>query len=220
MSGFKDKSLNAKIAKNMLEKIISKVLSCCELMLTDCRSESKKINNHEEDIRDYLLHNYLDNDHIREKVGLREFLFTPEVPENYMDDKPKGRVDLKVISVDTFSFRDKYFIFECKRIDGSKTLNRAYLKDGVNRFVGDSPPLYSSYYKRNCMFGFVVKNIDIGLNTNKINQLQNEEYPAISVKNEMVADRKFLHTYISCYWVDHTEIKLHHLFYDFSSIIR
>lgn len=121
-----------------------------------------------------------------------------------------------------FSFPKEYFIIECKRIDASKTLNRSYLKDGVERFVGGENPIYTSYFKKNCMFGFVVQEMDIDLNTKKINQLQNEEYSNIRVRSEIkpcTIDPDYTNTYISSYFVGDTSVQLYHLFYDFSEII-
>jgi hypothetical protein len=152
MGGFKDIVINEKIASNILKDIMVKTLACCQLMIQDCKARGEKINNLEEDIRDYLYCNYLNNDEIIENVGLSEFRFYPEVPENYKNSKPKGRIDLQVFSIAMFNCRNMYFTIECKRINGSKKLNRFYLEKGVERFVGKSP-LYPSYFKMNCMFG-------------------------------------------------------------------
>jgi hypothetical protein len=222
MGGFKNKGVNTLMAKKIIKDIIVKVLQCSELMVKDCNEKGQKIQNNEEDIRDYLFFNYLNNEEIREELGLDNYRFSSEVPENYINNKPKGRIDLHVYSIDMFKYPKQYFTFECKRIDGSKKLNRFYLEKGVKRFTDINGPLYSSYFQSNCMFGFVVKEIDIVLNTKKINELQNREYPTINVINEINSieiKQEYINTYISSYSVNESTIELFHLFYDVSTLI-
>jgi hypothetical protein len=223
MSGFKNSTLNKIIGQSILKDIISKVLICCEMMQNDCITHSKTLNNLEEDIRDYLFANYLNSDEIMEKVGLSEFRFFSEVPENYKSNKPKGRTDLQVINMNMFKYRKKYFTIECKRIDGSKRLNRYYIEKGIKRFVLPEP-LYPSAFATNCMFGFVVKNIDIDANTQKIDKIQSNEYKDISVKGPFLhtdISDKHSYTYEAEYFVkDLPDLLLYHVFYDFSSLIN
>ena len=222
MNGFKDISFNQAIASNILKDIIIKVITCCDLMVQDCTREHKKINNNEVDIRDYLFFNYLDNDEIAKLVGFNEFRFFSEAPDNYINNKPVGRVDLKVISSNMFRHRKRYFIIECKRIDGTAKLNRHYIKDGIKRFVATSPSYYS-FYNSNCMFGFVVKDIDINKNTMKINQLQKEYYLDIKIKSDVekiTLKKGYSDTYVSTYAIgDVSDFTLFHAFYNLSSII-
>ncbi|MGW9530933.1 hypothetical protein ACWHAM_25070 [Paenibacillus terrae] len=66
-----------------------------------------------------------------------------------------------------------YHIVECKRIDGTTTLNQKYITEGVKRFFSPAPqPKYSSYYLQNIMFGYVVQVIDIHENADKLDKLQ------------------------------------------------
>lgn len=222
MRGFKNSTLNRSVAQGILKDVLSKVLVCCEMMQNDCMAHSITLNNLEEDIRDYLFVNYLNCDDIMEQVGLSEFRFFSEVPENYKNSKPKGRTDLQVISMNMFKYRKKYFTIECKRIDGSKLLNRYYIENGIKRFVLPNP-LYPSAFATNCMFGFVVKNIDIDANTQKISKLQTDEYKDIGSKANFsyagISD-KHKYTYEAEYFVeDALDILLYHVFFDFSSLI-
>lgn len=221
MRGFIDTTINRTISRGILRDILSKVLICCEMMKKDCLEGKMKIKNLEEDIRDYLFHNYLNDDDVMAQVGLSEFRFFPEVPDNYQNNKPVGRIDLQVISIDMFRYRERYFTIECKRIDGSKTLNRYYIDEGIKRFV-KSKPLYPSYFEMNSMFGFVVKEIDINKNMTKINDLQKEYYKDIKIKTPISSlniSLKHNYTFESEYFLDETDILLFHIFYDFSSII-
>lgn len=221
MSGFRNIATNRMIARRILSDILSKLLICCEMMKKDCLEGKNKIKNSEEDIRDYLFSNYLDNDEIMEQVGLSEFRFFSEVPENYQNNKPIGRTDLKVINIDMFRYRKKYFTIECKRIDGYKTLNRFYISEGIRRFV-KSKPLYPSYFNMNSMFGFVVQEIDVNKNIIQINDLQKEYYKDIKMKTPITFSNissNHNYTFESEYFLDGTDILLFHIFYDFSSII-
>jgi len=180
MGGFGNAALNGLIAFNILNAVVDKVVACVDMMCRDCVSNAKAIDNNEAAIRDYLFTNYLDNDEIMEIVGLGNFRFQSEVPENYISNRPIGRVDLQVYSVEEFRHRKRYFIIECKRVDGKLNLNRAYIDDGIRRFVGEKPR-YTSYYKANCMLGFVVKDIDIDSNVDRINKLLENKHIDIPV---------------------------------------
>lgn len=184
MSGFDNTYLNRQIATGMCNHIIAKVLECLDLMRQDCEHNKKKLANNETTIRDYLYWNYLNNDALMRGIGFDNFRFDSEVPENYVDDRPIGRVDLRVISFNDFRHRDRYFIIECKRIDGNSTLNREYIKEGIRRFIGNNSK-YTSYYKMNCILGFVVRNIDIDQNVDSINSLLKSDYLDINVQSNL-----------------------------------
>lgn len=178
MSGFKNTALNKLIATNTLKFIVGKVLLCVEMMQMDCVRNSIKIPNREPDICNYLFSNYLNNDVVVKKIGLDDFRFFSEVPENYVNSTPRGRADLQVLNINDFRHRSRYFIIECKRIDGNRTLNREYIDEGIRRFVYDNPK-YTSYYKINCMLGFVVRDMDISVNATEINKLLQTDYSDI-----------------------------------------
>lgn len=225
MSGFKDKIFNRKIAQSMMKDIVVKVLQCSKMMLDDYVKSGRTIQNHEEDIRNALYDEYLNDNKIVEKIGLNNFYFEAEVPENYQNHKSIGRVDLKVINKDIFNQRDAYFIIECKRIDGNRRLNKAYVVEGINRFLSseEKGPKYSSYYGTNCMLGIVVKQIDIDENMKEINlihQKENNVGENSTNIDKYVFNPDFTSTYVSEYTIDEGKLKLYHMFYDYSSIIK
>jgi hypothetical protein len=100
-------------------------------------------------------------------------------------------------------------------------LNKKYVLEGIARFV--CPPLkYSSCFGRNLMFGFVVKAIDIIDNCSKIDNIQQLE-----LKNYILEGLKRINSepdyylYLSKYkTVEANPLELHHVFFDFSSIIK
>jgi len=218
MNGFKNVSLNNTIASSILNHIVSKVLECLEKMIEDYSNESIEIANNETTIRDHLFCNYLNNDEIMRNMDFDNFRFFAETPENYFNSKPQGRTDLQVFSINEFSHRNRYFIIECKRIDGNLTLNREYIDKGIRRFVGESPK-YKSYYKMNCMLGFVVRCIDVENNVEKINILLQTEYTDIHVQDYLHAG-VVPNTYISSHnSKENGLIVLTHAFVNCSSLI-
>lgn len=219
MSGFKDASLNRLIAIKTLHFIVEKVLVCLDMMRDDCSNNSMKISNREPDICDFLFCNYLNNDAILQSVDLDDFRFSSEVPENYVNNKQIGRADFHVYSINEFRHRDRYFIIECKRIDGHLTLNREYINKGMRRFVGASPK-YTSYYKSNCMLGFLVKKMNVPVNVSEINKLLQTDYSDIHT-HEYLHAGLVPNIFISSHGLNEdTRINLLHAFSDCSSIVR
>ena len=219
MNGFKNTSLNNRIASSILNHIVSKVLTCFEKMIEDYSNGSIKIANNETAIRDHLFCNYLNNDEIMRSMDFDNFRFLAETPENYIDSKPQGRTDLQVFSINEFSHRNRYFLIECKRIDGNLNLNREYIDEGIRRFVWESPK-YKSYYKMNCMLGFVVRCIDIAKNVEKINGLLQTDYTDIHVQDYLCAGI-IPNTYISSHNLNRNDlIVLTHAFVNCASVIN
>jgi hypothetical protein len=179
--------------KNLLLNIYS-----CYILI---KTNNKKIPNNENKIRDILLQ-YLKDTKVRQRDCLIEgYRFDKEVHEK------EGRVDIKIISINDFENHDAYYIIECKRLDGTKTLNDAYNNDGIKRFTTSyksttsKEPYYSTYYGINGMIGFVVKKIDIDANMNKIGDFFNS-----------IEEGKL-------YSSTHDNLKLYHLMMDFSGLI-
>lgn len=202
-----------------LEYVLSKIVLCYQLILAN----GTTLTNDENNIRNHLLLNYLKNDTIRQKVGLTNFLFDREVPE----DTTIGRTDIKIQSPNTFVNTAAYYIIECKRIDainqtGTTGLNAQYIKQGVCRFTSSS---YSSYYHANGMIGFVVAKIDILENVKYINTLMTNSFDQdcrlISVLTPRTILDGFEHTYCSMHQVSENQnITMYHLMLDFSKNIN
>ncbi|MEG0900179.1 MAG: hypothetical protein RSF40_10785 [Oscillospiraceae bacterium] len=169
-----------------------------------------------------LLNEFLDVDDIRNKYDMLNFKFEPESQESYNDltHNYGSRTDIKILlQPDSFQRRDAYFNIECKRLDGHKDLNDKYIDNGVKRFISSK---YSSYYGKNFMIGFVVKNIKIDDNTAKIEELKNSsEDERLHGKFELVySDNNIVHEYICKYCLLKEEIDLSHIFYNFSNVIK
>ena len=212
-------SLKRLIALQSLNYIVEKVLCCIAMMIRDNTSCSQKIPNKETDICNHLFYHYLNNDEIVREVGLDEFRFFSEVPENYIHSRPTGRVDLQVFGLNEFKHRDRYFIIECKRIDGTQKLNREYIENGMQRFIGESSK-YTSYYHMNCMLGFLVQKIEPSVIVDRMNQLLQTEYSDIQT-HKYLREGTVQNTFISSHgFNDDTRIELIHAFADCSSILE
>lgn len=220
MGGFLNASLNSDFRQGLCNIIIEALIRSCELMEKDCLEQGTKIQNHEEKIRNHLVENYLENDEMRSLIGLSEIRlrFYPEMPENYdtQTNSYVGRTDIRVVSEDTLKNRDDYFIIECKRIDGTQNLNKKYVKEGICRFVGETPK-YLSYNKTNIMLGFIVANIDCAVTISAISELHMEELGNFIKENIIVVVKDTNH--ILCKSVYSNTLTLNHLFYNMPNII-
>lgn len=228
MGGFKLQSINEDFKKGFYDSIIETIEKCCSLMKQTCISSGRKVKNHEVNIQNHLFFHYLDNNSALAELECDMFpiSFQIETPETYDEeaDRFMGRCDIKVTSNNYWVNRDKedYYIIECKRIDGSSNLNNKYIDEGVSRFVNE-PPKYPSHHNKNIMFGFVVKDIDIHDNSQKLSKINQDRFKtrAQSDLNLIKADLgEGLHEYISNYILSSKSLQLMHIFFDFSPVIK
>lgn len=220
MGGFQNQLLNQNFKQNFYDIIITALIRSCKIMIENCCSNKLNIPNHEEKIRTHLLENYLENEKIRCAIGLSDvkIRFLPEVLENYDADTNTyiGRTDIRVLSSNWLSNPNDYYIVECKRLDGTKSLNQKYVDEGICRFVGDTPK-YSSYNNKNIMLGFVVKDIDCSVVISEITDIHNERIGDIIDKDitPIVKSKD----YYLCESVYTNQLSLSHIFYNVSSVI-
>jgi len=203
--------------EKQFEEILSKICLCYKLMKTD----KVILDNKENKIRDILLLNYLKNNKVRRKFDFIQWHFEREVQE----DHSVGRTDIKIISQNTFIHQEAYYILECKRLDsvnttGTTGLNAEYIKNGIARFISK---YYSSYYRVNGMIGFIVEDLKIDENVERINNLLKTSFSAIETKQEIVRSSfidDFEYHYCSIH-SDETndELKIYHLMLNLSSIV-
>lgn len=220
MGGFQNQLLNQNFKQNFYDIIITALIRSCKIMIENCCSNKLNIPNHEEKIRTHLLENYLENEKIRCAIGLSDvkIRFLPEVLENYDADTNTyiGRTDIRVLSSNWLSNPNDYYIVECKRLDGTKSLNQKYVDEGICRFVGDTPK-YSSYNNKNIMLGFVVKDIDCSVVISEITNIHNERIGDIIDKDiTPIVNSK---DYYLCESVYTNQLSLSHIFYNVSSVI-
>ncbi|AYZ10679.1 hypothetical protein EGY05_01340 [Chryseobacterium arthrosphaerae] len=142
------------------EFILSQIYECFKKMKKDYVS----IENNENKIKNRLYKDYLDNQNIRNELGLNDFLFKTEIgfiDENYNE---KGYSDIEIIDLKkSFYSTESSYIVECKRLDSKNPNNKSslynsYVKEGINRFIDEK---YPTYYGVNGMLGFVVEPTNI-----------------------------------------------------------
>lgn len=203
--------------QNEFEKILSKIITCYRLMLVN----SVTLSNDENSIRDVLLINYLKNNSIRNKIGLTDYLFDREVPE----DATIGRTDIKIQTLNSFTDTSAYYLIECKRLNainpnGSTGLNAKYIESGMYRFTSKT---YSTHYKTNGMIGFIIEPININQNVNSINNLLKTIFKKANTVQELKYRElfpEFNFSYSSIHRVDGNDIVIYHLMLDFSKQIK
>lgn len=199
------------------EDVLSKIINCYNLMIDD----NVSLKNDENAIRDALYINYLNNNSIRKKIKLTNYLFDREVPE----DRSIGRTDLKIQTLNTFQDTSAYYIIECKRLNatnlnGTTGLNAKYIKDGMYRFASTT---YSTHYKTNGMIGFVVEPIDISANVTSINNLLANNFSEANTTQDLQYREivtNFGYSYCSCHNVSEDRVVLYHLMFNFSENIK
>lgn len=198
------------------EDVLSKIIECYRLMI----EHKVPLENDENKIRDVLLIRYLKNNSIRRKIGLNQWLFDREVPEDFTE----GRTDIKVQSPNTFEDTNAYYIIECKRIDsvnpnGLSGLNNKYIENGICRFCSQ---LYGTYYKTNGMLGFIVHSINIRSNISSLNTLLEKSITSASTTSYLEyhsITNNFEYTYVSRHLLSSGEILIYHVMLDVSSLI-
>ena len=220
MGGFQNQLLNERFKHNFFKMIVASLVNGCKLMVDDCSAKKILLQNHEEKIRTHLLENYLENDEIRCKIGLSNIhiRFLAEVPENYIaeTDTYAGRTDIRVVSSNWLRNPKDYYIVECKRLDGTNSLNKKYVVDGICRFVGDTPK-YSSYNKKNIMLGFIVADVDSMVIISEITKTHLEE-----LKEHITSDLSLIEnntTHQLCKSTYTNNLSLTHIFYNISSAV-
>lgn len=224
MSGFKNKDLNSFAKKSIFNDLINFIFISLDNMKQVHIFKNEKIQNNEEKIRTHLVANYLNNDEFRNSIGYNTLMlrFDIEVPENYKRDEEKhlGRMDIRVITPNFFKNPKDYYNIECKRIDGSKTLNELFVKEGICRFVLENSK-YLSYHNKNIMLAFVIKNINIDQNVNQINQIQieNKDIKMIQELQRNDINSRQYYLYESRYVNEKQQLELSHMFYDLSNIV-
>ena len=200
------------------ENIFSGITYCYKLMVKD---NIQVPANNENKIRDVLLSNYLQNQKIKDKVGLTNFRFDRETLENTTN----GRVDIRILSKNDFNIDPAYYIIECKRIDnknlnGKTGLNAKYIEEGIMRFVKTK---YSAYYGLNGMIGFVVEKMSIAKNIENINILLRDNFLEANTKKEIIKTnfiKDFEYQYSSVHkTINKKLLKLYHLMFDFYNLI-
>ncbi|WP_407531946.1 hypothetical protein [Elizabethkingia meningoseptica] len=191
------------------EFILTQIHSCYQKMLINI----DKIENNENKIKNRLYKDYLNDQKVRDSLGLNGYLFKTETAFINDDYDEKGYSDIEVIDLKgSLKSTEAYYIIECKRLDDvnphyKSSLNNKYISEGIQRFIEEK---YPTHYRVNGMIAFIVKNIDIDKNSKHFTDL----------KKHLFID-KFEFSYRSKHkTLSNKQITLYHLMFDFSSKIN
>jgi len=216
MGGFKNEKNNVLFENGSIKLIIAHLVCCSRKMKEACVNAGEMLDNHEDKITNRLVENHLN-------INSLFFHFEPQTQEKFNTKTGlfEGRCDIKVFSMDIFREPKAYFLIESKRIDGSTHLNNEYVKNGVSRFVINSPK-YSSYYKQSIMFAYVVQAIDISENAEKIEAIQKAFLIGVDIGDFSVLQTNSDFAEYSCDYSSSAieKIELRHLFFDFSDVVN
>jgi hypothetical protein len=193
--------------------IISFICDCYHQMLK--KYDGEFIENNENKLRNRLYKDFLNSNEVKSQAELFPCRFECECAE--IDDSYQeiGYSDIKVLTSTSLMNTDAHYIIECKRLDGSKHLNSEYIKEGIARFI--NPKKYPTYYNLCGMIGFIVKQIDIDDNVNKINELLKKS--RIKTSKSISHDRHLI--YSSVHQKDNKlPLKIQHLMFDFSILVK
>jgi len=215
--------LNISIIKafgdGLANSIIVHLIECSKQMKSDCINTGELLERNENIISNNLVEKYL-------IAGSNDIRYILETQETFNDKTGRhlGRADIRVFSCNHFAIDARaYFIVECKRIDGGSASRESYVADGVSRFfVPATSPKYPSYYKRNIMFGYVEKAIDIPCNANKIDKLQSSLLDGLTIEPFSLIQKEDSQHYVyTCkYTSQHVgNVELSHLFFNFAGAI-
>lgn len=226
VSGFKLGKYNDIFKNSLFEAIREYVIKSCEVMVEDSIQGKEFLPNNENGIKNRLVFRYLRDDKNKDRLKFDTWKldFEAENSENYSQedgDTANARLDIKIISEDTLASNERYYTIECKRLDGNKTLNTKYIDEGIARFVKGTVK-YASAYKKNFMLGFLVRDIDIVKNTEKIENTQK-----VNLSNEVITPLMiFTNNAPACcvysgnYKTLKGDLELHHIFYNVSGAIK
>ncbi|AIL47807.1 hypothetical protein BD94_4032 [Elizabethkingia anophelis NUHP1] len=190
------------------EFILTQIYKCYKMMLEDYDT----VENNENKLKNRLYRDYLNNQRVRNLLGLNNFIFKTEtalIDGNYNE---RGYSDIEVIDLKkSFYSTEASYIIECKRLDSKnpnnkKSLYRLYIEEGINRFIKEK---YPSYFGVNGMLGFIVEKTNI----------ESQFSSLINLENYL-----FIENYNSSYKTEHETVTnknviLYHLMFDFSNKI-
>jgi hypothetical protein len=198
-------------ASQFRRKQLEGIMTDCARVYALVMSNGTILKNNENEIRDKLAE-YLEDDDYKANCTLtvKNFQVDHEVPEG-----PHGRADIRFLPVNPYEGQKAYFIFECKRLDGSHHLNNEYVEHGIKRFK--TTDKYSTLLGVNGMLGFLVKPLDVVATCRDINTHLTIDEQLIAVTGNVIPG---CYDFESSLNAPSGMITLLHLWMDFSSSMK
>jgi hypothetical protein len=157
----------------------------------------------ENDLRDRFIYDFYYESPLLKELIQSNILFVNWERWVFKNENNLGRTDL------SFAISGFEYIVECKRL---KNASQQYISQGLYRFIKNE---YSSNESYAGMIGFVVEGNITNISDELKNKCITEEFNNNSFAKEKLKDWKFgfktAHNRI-----DHKEINLHHLFFEFN----
>ena len=187
---------------------------CYGLMLKEYEGQS--IENNENKIRNRLYKDFLSSNTVRSEIDLFPCRFECECAEINDEYEEIGYSDIKVLTSTSLINNEAYYIIECKRLDGSTSLNREYVKEGIYRFIDNKK--YPSYRNLSGMIGFIVKKVNVTDTVAAINIVLSKEKRINTFEMLKTLDNNLYSS--SHEKFDKSTLTIRHLMFDFSDNIK
>lgn len=220
--------LSAKVfvKDKLYEKKFSKILELCIYSHSQMLKNETQLNDKDEEILRSMLKTHMQNNRGNFKLG--NYHIDSESAE--IDEctyKTLGYCDLKITIPDNNEWSnepERYFIIECKRLDGSVNKNKLYISQGIHRFITEK---YSKNMNIGGMIAFVENNKgaikDINEIVEDINKKLIEDFRHLA--DEKLFPYTVIENFVNSYQSKHDiryknrTIKLTHLFFDNRNVI-
>ena len=213
-----------KFVRNKTYKIqFNKILTACVKAHSKLIESEDNLDGLEEEVLRNKLIKYIRNN--QGTYGVAKYVFDAESAEiDETTDKTVGYHDIKITIPCSSNFsteEQKKFIIECKRLDGYTSKNKAYIEEGMNRFISEK---YVCRLDVCGMIGFIEKSNKV-YKTDKIVEIVNDiNNKLINVYKKNEAEKlqtstnidEFNHSYISTHNREKCQLPLYisHLFLD------
>lgn len=201
-----------------MNAIVKHILLCHDLTLR--KYEFEFIENNENIIRNRLYKDFLNSSTLKSKSNLFPCRFECECAEVGSNYREVGYTDIKVFTSISLVEENAYYIFECKRLDGSKSLNKKYITEGIQRFIDFDK--YSCFSGINGMIGFVIVTEKMKKNIMEINSTLKLKYSNSCLKLLTLHQEGTKYSVYTSHHIkdEGTQLSLYHVMLDYSSIIK
>lgn len=195
------------IVFNNFKKVLKLLVFCYEKIISEI---SFKLDEFETFIRNIFIKELRKN---KCNFGIWHIYFEAEPEEITEDNNIWWFLDIKVWNIEWWKFinEDKYFAFECKRLDWFATKNKEYIDNWVKRFE-------KGQYSKEMKIAWMIWFIQWYKKWENITNLINFFISKISWLSFYEVEKTFIHSYHSNHkrnkkiW----NIDLYHLFFDFT----
>ena len=205
------------IVKNNFDKVLKLLIFCYEKIISE---NSFNLNESENFIRNIFI-KYLKKN--KEKFLLWKIYLEAESEEITEEYKTWGFIDIKIWNIEWWNFidEDKYFAFECKRLNWKAKHKKEYIDNWLSRFISGQ---YSKLNQLAWMIWFIQwfkkwKNIWDNIQEIKTFLKEKSKNKKNTIQNlkKYEIEKSFDYSYLSKHKREKSlwNIDIYHLFFDF-----